>query len=71
MNKTSKTAFMMYSLFSSNDDESNGSKERRGAYTRRPDGELKIVYKEKEQHMQIKNPTLYPKIKYATLTSQS
>ncbi|KAL0078813.1 hypothetical protein J3Q64DRAFT_1622522, partial [Phycomyces blakesleeanus] len=51
----------IYSLFLSNADESNGSKERRGIHGRKSDGGLKIVYKEHEQqilHMEIKSPNV-------------
>ncbi|RCH78167.1 hypothetical protein CU098_001268, partial [Rhizopus stolonifer] len=44
-----------------NDEESNGSKERRGTYGRKSDGGLKIVYKEHSQqvlHMEIKSPSI-------------
>ncbi|CEI95845.1 hypothetical protein RMCBS344292_10022 [Rhizopus microsporus] len=44
-----------------NDDESDGSKERRGTYGRKSDGGLKIVYKEHKQqilHMEIKSPSV-------------
>lgn len=67
MNKTSKTVFsewlthsFFYFIFS-NDEESEGSKERRGIYGRKSDGGLKVVYKDHEQqvlHMEIKSPNV-------------
>ncbi|KAI8970493.1 hypothetical protein BDF20DRAFT_891656 [Mycotypha africana] len=44
-----------------NDDESNGSKGRRGTHGRKSDGGLKVVYKEHEQHIlhiEVKSPTV-------------
>ncbi|KAI9486817.1 MAG: hypothetical protein EXX96DRAFT_646568 [Benjaminiella poitrasii] len=49
-----------------NDEESKGSKKRRGSHGRKSDGGLKVVYKEHEQiilHMEIKGPNIMPEDK--------